>query len=631
MKAAVFSERAEICAGVLLSLITGAVWFFLCGYDRSLTIYHDEVTYTGAARDIYNGLSPLLQHLRPSYFSKVFYSYLIAPGFAFSDPTHWQAFINAVSSGLTVLFTWLCSRLLIESCRLRIICVLLTALMPLHSYAAYATPDCLFFCETALSFLIFTALCRSILDGLRMRTVLLLAVLLGMVNFISYFTKEVAAAFIISETAALTAAPFVAGGKRREFFQALAASVLTFILFYLYLKFVLIPESTGNSYRNQIEPFETYIKAEGWDGVVWKFFYMATWACFSVYLIPLLAPVFEFRRLPPAGRILFLTVLCSFVLLTLAVIYMISWREDYDLRYPVWHFRYHAACLPVFLVLAVLSWEKRACSAGGMRLRHAVPIIFCIAMAVFYPWSDRKKFASVYDNPTINLFRHSLFLDGTGLEWGTRRKISFFMLLLSVSVFSLPFIVKGAGRRARIAGIASLTAAAVLFAVTGSCYMSKRFERGITPELRSDAIELASFLDSLSGGVRILFVDNDRSSETSSFYTFVRRPFYAVPAVVFRRDAAGSGIFDFSVPHRIGAAEFGYDSRLIYETVIMPSPDVIVESSGTQAEFAGLKTVFRSIHYSVLLSGRTADLPVRQQVPVRQDREGGSKNTASGG
>ena len=74
MKAAVFSERAEICAGVLLSLITGAVWFFLCGYDRSLTIYHDEVTYTGAARDIYNGLSPLLQHLRPSYFSKVFYS-----------------------------------------------------------------------------------------------------------------------------------------------------------------------------------------------------------------------------------------------------------------------------------------------------------------------------------------------------------------------------------------------------------------------------------------------------------------------------------------------------------------------------------------------------------------------------
>lgn len=78
MKAAIFSERTEKYAGIILSLITGAVWFLLCNFDKSLTVYHDEVTYTEAARDIYNGISPMLQHLRPSYFSKVFYCYLIA-------------------------------------------------------------------------------------------------------------------------------------------------------------------------------------------------------------------------------------------------------------------------------------------------------------------------------------------------------------------------------------------------------------------------------------------------------------------------------------------------------------------------------------------------------------------------
>ena len=97
----------------------------------------------------------------------------------------------------------MCSRLLIESWKLRIAGVFLTALLPVYSYAVYATPDCLFFCETALSMLVFTAMCRCILDGARMSTAVLLAVLLGMVNFISYFTKEVAAAFIISEAAAL--------------------------------------------------------------------------------------------------------------------------------------------------------------------------------------------------------------------------------------------------------------------------------------------------------------------------------------------------------------------------------------------------------------------------------------------
>ena len=85
--------------------------------------------------------------------------------------------------------------------------------------------------------LVFTAMCRCILDGARMSTAVLLAVLLGMVNFISYFTKEVAAAFIISEAAALIAAPLIAGGKRKEFFQALAVFLLMFFLLCLYLKF----------------------------------------------------------------------------------------------------------------------------------------------------------------------------------------------------------------------------------------------------------------------------------------------------------------------------------------------------------------------------------------------------------
>lgn len=102
MNIASFAVRHERIFAIALSLAAGIAWFFACNFDKSLTVYHDEVTYTESARDIYNGLSPLLQHLRPSYFSKVFYSYLIAPGFAFSDPTLWQTFLNAVFSGLTV-------------------------------------------------------------------------------------------------------------------------------------------------------------------------------------------------------------------------------------------------------------------------------------------------------------------------------------------------------------------------------------------------------------------------------------------------------------------------------------------------------------------------------------------------
>jgi len=616
MKTAFFSESTEKYAGILLSLITGAVWFLICSFDKSLYIYHDEVTYAEAARDIYNGISPMLQHLRPSYFSKVFYSYLIAPGFAFSDPTLWQTFLNAVFSGLTVLFTWLCSRLLIESWKLRIAGVFLTALLPVYSYAVYATPDCLFFCETALSMLVFTAMCRCILDGARMSTAVLLAVLLGMVNFISYFTKEVAAAFIISEAAALIAAPLIAGGKRKEFFQALAVFLLMFFLLCLYLKFVLIPQDVGNSYQNQVYPLRIFLERAEPGRLAYKFFFMVTGACFSVYLIPLLAPMFEFRGLQPAARILCLAVFCSFALLTLAVIYTISWTEDYTVEYPHWQFRYHVAYFPVLVTLAVLAFEKRILHGGKLWQRSAVLVMFCIAMSAFYPMPVKKASVSVYENPTINLFRHSMYLEGTGFSQAACQKISLVLLLISVSVLSLPFVVPGTGKKLKAAGIASLAAASVLLPVTGYFYAAlNRIDSGISPELKSDAIELASFLDRLAPGKIVLFTEKARTKETSAFYTYARNPSVSVPVKALVRDSAGSGSFDFTVPHHIGAGEHGYNGRLLYPEAVIPSPDVIVKPGNAFVKFPGKEAAFisRNRHYAVIFNSREPYLPVKEE------------------
>lgn len=59
MNIASFAVRHERIFAIALSLAAGIAWFFACNFDKSLTVYHDEVTYTESARDIYNGLSPL--------------------------------------------------------------------------------------------------------------------------------------------------------------------------------------------------------------------------------------------------------------------------------------------------------------------------------------------------------------------------------------------------------------------------------------------------------------------------------------------------------------------------------------------------------------------------------------------
>lgn len=48
-----------------------------------------------------------------------------------------------------------------------------------------------------------------------------MSVLLGMVSFIAYFTKEVAAAFVISEIAMLAVAHLIVGGRKGNLFSPL--------------------------------------------------------------------------------------------------------------------------------------------------------------------------------------------------------------------------------------------------------------------------------------------------------------------------------------------------------------------------------------------------------------------------
>lgn len=87
----------------------------------------------------------------------------------------------------------------------------------------------------------------------------------------------------------------------------------------------------------------------------------------------------------------------------------------------------------------MLAFENRSSAAVRTVLRVGVLAVFLLAMLLFYPVPD-EQLRSVYDNATINLFNYSLYFDATDLDLRIRQKISLFLLLLSVSVLSLPFM-----------------------------------------------------------------------------------------------------------------------------------------------------------------------------------------------
>ena len=617
MKAAFFIERWDRYAAVLLAAVTGVIWFLLSSFDKSLTVYHDEVTYTEAARDIYNGISPLLQHLRPSYFSKIFYSYLIAPGFAFSDPTVWQTAMNGIFTGLTVLFAWLLARVLIQSRIVSLVSALLTASLPVFSYSVYATPDCLFFCETALSFLIFAALCRGIYDGAEDKPLILLSVLLGLVNFISYFTKEVAAAYVLSDGAVILAAAWMHGGRKKPVILTLACYAATFILGYLYLRFVLLSGISLNSYSNQMFPFSVYLEMNGWSGLLEKALYMAVGALFSVYLVPLIVPLLAFRNLTETGRMVFVSVLSAMIMLTVSVIWLITWKEDYANEFPSWQFRYHNAYLPVLIPLACMSFERIREGISKTWLLIAVIPLF-ILMYMFFPEHENNEFARIYDNATLNFFRYSLSEEILPFLRLSSHASSLAMLLFIAAGF-LPFVRI---RKPSFGGLLVKTGTVlslVLFVITGCSYSLAVHEQSrIEHSLKDDAMKLAGYLSSLPPSVRILFVEKALTNETSAFYTYTNRPVMALPFRVLRKETEeNGGVFDFSAERTVGSIEADYNSRYRNWYVRFPAPDLIVETSSYSLLPKDGSKYIRTPggHYFICQNARNERISVMKQSP----------------
>ena len=88
----------------------------------------------------------------------------------------------------------------------------------------------------------------------------------------------------------------------------------------------------------------------------------------------------------------------------------------------------------------------------------------------------------------------------------------------------------------------------------------------------------------------------------------------SIPAKVFLRDSKKTGSFDFTVPHHIGVIEYDYNSRYISPDVIVPSPDVIIETGEAFVEFPGKDVIFlsRNHHYAVIFNHREPNLQVKQ-------------------
>jgi len=407
-------------------LLCAAVFFvfafalrLLCGAlsaPMAATVYPSEIRYLHLARSLAQG-GPLLIQGFPTQFQKILYPLLVSPAFLLArDPlaqVKLVGVINCLAMASMVFPVALLVKKLSPKPAVLLLTLAFTAALPDFMYTATFLSEPLYWPLCLWVFYFF----HSAMTENRPRRRLPLFALFGFFTYLSYLTKEVSAAFLIAGAAMLV----VEGVRGKKFVRnglALGVSIAAFFVPFLIVKRALFP-GAGNSYAGSLTGYDQIgLSALGEPGVFGYMVYSAAAtfaaAILSFYVLPVLLPLFDLRRLDGKQRRLYLFVLLSLAVTAGAVAYTVSIREDLGDRVPRLHLRMLA---PMAVPLVALCFDGLLSKDGKKRTtsgHQPVPILtaaLCVLTVILLPvlppadnWFDHASLAVTVPVGTLALF-----------------------------------------------------------------------------------------------------------------------------------------------------------------------------------------------------------------------------------
>ena len=290
---------------------------------------------------------------------------------------------NIVIMNLTVIFVWMICSELGLSRRAKYCTAFFTAVWPDMMYSMGYMSEVLYWPLSALMFWLWLVNER--------RQSYILAVLLGAVCYFTFLTKEVALAFLLAFLAFEAVYPalsFILDGRSqskplRGFFSKkrfllLAAALVTFAVCYAVMKSTLF-YGMGSTYNQQ--GIEAIMSPYKFMYMLYAFFYYIAALLMASLVIPLVMPAINFRSMNETGRKLFCYVVLFGMIMTAAMAYTISVRENLGDITPAIHLRYYGAFFIVLLALFFSSMQNVTSEGISGNRRYTAEVL---TLAVMY-------------------------------------------------------------------------------------------------------------------------------------------------------------------------------------------------------------------------------------------------------
>ena len=433
-------ENRTLTLAFLLILISSAIIrVVLSIFPKSAYTYNDELFYLELSQNLFLRGS-LTVYGSPIHFTKLLYSVILAPFYAVSDGvlrTQLISGFNALLISSSLIPGYLLARRILKKNWQIILALLFLALSPNLLFSITFMSENLYY---PLLLWAFYAAYNYFASGERKP---LKALLLGILAFLLYFTKEVGGAWIIAAGIALLL-DCTDKASRKNALRSFGCFLLGFLVPFLFLRFIVLRD-LSYSYSNQASLANLSSPSQ-----ILYFLYaallMLLYFVVSLLFIPVAAPVVYRKQLSAAERHLLILSGVYAVIISVGIAFGVSLSNDYPQADLKIHLRYFiGAAFPFLLLSFSLLDKEETFSWKGPLARTAAgfAIIFLLTLA-FPPNSG-----SVVDHPVLfftRLIQDSVLWSWLSkgilvllilimlILWSKKRKLAFICLLLPVTL-----------------------------------------------------------------------------------------------------------------------------------------------------------------------------------------------------
>ena len=429
-------ENRTLTLAFLLILVSSTIIRVLLSiFPKVPFTYNDELFYLELSQNLFLR-GALNVYGNPLHFTKLLYSVLISPFYAVSDGvlrTQLISGFNALLISSSLIPSFLLARQILKKNWQIIFSLLFVALSPNMFFSMTFMSENLYY--PLLLWCFWVAYCYFASNERKSRY----ALILGLLAFLLYFTKEVGGAWIIAAGSAILYDRREKGSRKsslRSFGYFLLGSLIPF----LFLRFVLLRD-LSYSYASQVSFSNLSTPSQ-----ILYFCYAALllllYFIVSLFYFPAVVPIVYYKKLSHAKQSL-LALSCIYaVVVSIGIAFGVSLSSDYPEAALRVHLRYYiGAAFPFLLLSLSLLGEKEPFHFKSPLIKVSSVFLVVLLLVLSFP----PNAGSIVDHPAFFFTQiipnedfwpwlcKGLFVLLTViilLLWNKKRKLAFTCLLL---------------------------------------------------------------------------------------------------------------------------------------------------------------------------------------------------------